>query len=77
MKEPTRKLQHRTDEQTQEETHAISSQAQTVKEFNSVEELIRHDAAGVSVPAAVAEKLRDSIQKEPPEKPWWQRLLGQ
>ena len=56
--------------------HQATSQLQG-REFASVEEMIRTDQEQVEVPAAVAERLNESISKEPkPERPWWKRLLG-
>lgn len=48
-------------------------------EFASPEELLRHDAAQTEVPERVAERLRDSVRREPKAsrpKGWWQRLFG-
>lgn len=46
-------------------------------EFETVEEMIRHDASQTEPPAAVAERLADSISKEPKStKPWWRRFLS-
>jgi hypothetical protein len=70
-----RKLQHRAREQ--EESRVTSSQEQTVREFASVEELIRHDAAQTEVPPALAEKIRETMSREPaPARPWWRRIWG-
>ncbi len=46
-------------------------------EFETPEELIRHDAAQTEVPAAVEARLKDSLANEPKPKPGlWKRLFG-
>ncbi|HKS36122.1 MAG TPA: hypothetical protein VJW76_02960 [Verrucomicrobiae bacterium] len=46
------------------------------QEFETVEEMIRQDASQTEPPAAVAERLADSISREPkPAKPWWRRFF--
>jgi hypothetical protein len=50
-------------------------QQQSVVEFGSVEELIRHDAEETAPPPQVAERLAASILREK-NIPWWKRLLG-
>ena len=45
-------------------------------EFSSVEEMIRFDAGQSAPPEAVAERLKQSIAREPaPIRSWWQRLF--
>lgn len=47
------------------------------RSFNSLEEVIGEDRAQTAVPPEVAERLNESIRKEPaPGKPWWRKLLG-
>jgi len=74
MNPRTQKLQH---EQEQEQT-AQGQQAQKAPlEFSTAEEALRHDAAQTDLPPAIAERLRDSIAREPkPAASWWKRLLG-
>jgi hypothetical protein len=46
-------------------------------EFQSAEELLRHDAAQTAVPPEIARRLSQSIaQSAPPRRSWWRRLLG-
>ena len=46
-------------------------------EFQSPEDLLRHDAAQTDVPPAIARRLSQSIaQSPPPRRPWWRRLMG-
>jgi hypothetical protein len=70
------KLNRRAKEQAVGKNH--SEVGQTVAlEFGSPEDMLRHDAAQTEVPDRVAERLRQSIQQEPPRpRSWWQRLFG-
>ena len=50
------------------------SQAQNTREFASVEEMIRCDAAQTQAPPQVGERLRQSLAREPqPTRSWWRR----
>ena len=72
-----RKLRQSTGEESVQENQAASEQKQTVREFNSTEELLRHDAARTSMPEEISTRLRKSIAKEPPpRRTWWQRFFG-
>jgi hypothetical protein len=58
---------------------AAASQAANTSalEFQSVEDLLRHDAAQTAVPPAIARRLSQSIaQSAPPRRPWWRKLIG-
>lgn len=47
------------------------------REFNSVEELLRHDARQTPVPPGIAARLQQSLGSEAaPARPWWRRLFG-
>lgn len=71
------KRQTKLTSQEQAQLSETKSQQMSAREFASAEELLRHDASQTTVPPAVAERLSQSIQKEPkPERSWWQRLLG-
>lgn len=49
----------------------------SIQEFSTAEELLRHDAKTVVVPAAIAQRLNQSIKTRPrSEGSWWQRLFG-
>lgn len=68
------KLRH---QHRQEEVLNSSNTHEVAREFSSVEEIIRHDRQGTTVPPIVAERLNDSIAHEPkPMKPWWKRWFG-
>ena len=58
------------------DSSAAQSQT-TALEFDSPEDMLRHDAAQTDVPDRVAERLRESIRQEPPRpKGWLRRLFG-
>jgi hypothetical protein len=67
----------RTHQQAEHEHEVHAGQQQAVREFESVEDLLRDDAAKVAVPETVSARVRDSVAKEPPEQPgFWKRLFG-
>ena len=62
--------------QEQAQLAELNLQQTSAREFASAEELLRHDAGQTTVPPAIAERLSQSIQKEPKPAPsWWRRLL--
>jgi hypothetical protein len=65
---------------TPREEHTLSeqsSQQHAGHEFNSVEELLRHDALHTPVPPQIAGKLQQSIDSLPRSKPGlFRRLFG-
>ena len=47
------------------------------REFASVNEMIRFDAAQTSVPPEVARRLKKSTDSEPAaDRKWWRRIFG-
>ena len=54
------------------------TQQRTELEFDSVEEMIRHDSARTPVPPLIAQKLQDSVARLPgrPSGSWWKRFFG-
>jgi len=73
MNQERSKLQHeQREEQTADLQHASTTQAG--HEFESVEQALRADAATTKVPAAVEQRLSQSVQKQPkPHGSWWTR----
>jgi hypothetical protein len=63
-------------EQAAESQTAESQSAHTVaREFQSVEDLLRHDAAQTAVPPEIARRLSQSIaQSAAPRRSWWRRF---
>ena len=61
----------------QEQVTESQTQQTPAREFETVEGALRHDASQIAVPPAIAERLAESIKKfPPPERTWWQRILG-
>lgn len=58
--------------------HISETQSQTtVKEFATVDEMLRFDAKQTVVPPEIARRLDQSLQNEPCRpRSWWRRLLG-
>ena len=68
---------HTSHEQSREQLSQSQSHLSTAREFAAVEEALREDRAGVTVPPAVEQRLSKSIEKLPkPGKPWWKRLMS-
>ena len=66
-------------EQNEEELNSSQKQEQETAgmEFNTVEDLLRHDSDQNPVPAEVAERLNRSIAAEPkPQRSWIKKLFG-
>ncbi|MEY2408084.1 MAG: hypothetical protein QOF48_754 [Verrucomicrobiota bacterium] len=69
-------------QQTQHEEQILAEQnsnaQETAIEFASGDKAIRHDAANTPLPPSIAERLRQSIEREPvqPAAPWWKRWFG-
>ena len=75
---PPKKLtsQQKADEQ-QELAEQTQTQLQAQMEFQSVEELLRHDALHTPVPESIADRLQESLDQNPPRsRSWWRKLLG-
>ena len=68
------KQQKKFKSQEQQRTSEAQSQQTTIREFTSVEELLRFDAKQTSAPLTIAERLNQSLQNQPrPRRPWWRR----
>lgn len=73
MNEPSQQSNFR---HHQEETADHQTASRTTLEFQTPEEILRHDAASVEVPAGVADRLAESAAQEPPTSPWWKRMFN-
>lgn len=65
--------------QEQQQRHAAGQQTQSsgAREFASVEEMLREDAANTVVPPEIARRLQKSTGDLPAQKPaWWKRFWG-
>lgn len=63
----------------QEQQHVSETQSSktAAQEFSSAEEMLRYDAKQTTVPPEIAQRLNQSLQKEPGRRrPWWQWWLG-
>ena len=74
---PQKKLTVRQAEE-QQAVNQQQTQQQPVREFATVEEMLRHDAMHTLVPPSISHRLQDSVSQLPkPARPgWWRRLLG-
>ena len=65
-------------QQAEQESQAEAAQQGTApREFNSVEEIIQLDLQQTTAPEWIAERLKESIAREPPRpRSWWERLFG-
>ena len=64
---------------SQEQQNAETQQARQPagREFASVDEIIRFDAARTVVPPEIAQRLKKSTNAEPkPDRTWWRRFFG-
>jgi hypothetical protein len=74
MEKKSSRLQHREQEELAQQQQTTQ---QSVREFATAEELLRHDATQTSVPPAVVERLQESIEREPKlASSWWRRLFS-
>jgi hypothetical protein len=70
--------QHKKFNSGAEHEQIIRSQAtqDSVREFSTVEELLRDDAARTTAPATIEQRLQKSSADFPqPSRPWWKRLF--
>ena len=74
MEPRPRKLEQRQQQQTVSEETSL--QQSRVREFGSVEELLRYDAAQNPPPAELAQRVEESIRREPPPASFWSRWFG-
>jgi len=63
-------------EQQVSETQLQSQSSQTIHEFATPEDVLRFDAKHTTVPDRLAQRLGQSLQRQPvPARPWWKRLF--
>ncbi len=71
MKQRTKLSQEQQNAETQQTRQPAS------REFASVDEMIRYDAAQTVVPPEVTQRLKKSTDAEPvPDRTWWRRIIG-
>jgi hypothetical protein len=67
-----------TREQQQQLAAQQQAQQQTAREFATAEELLRYDAAQITTPPTVGNRIAQSAAGlNPPRRSWWQRLFNQ
>lgn len=77
MNQDSSKLHLRTQQASELAATAHTSTRQAVREFGSVEELIRADRATIQTPVSISQKLNESVSREPkPQKSWWRRIFS-
>ena len=70
-------LSNRQQEQQQDQQQVAQSETQAVREFGSVEEMLRHDALHTPLPPAIGKRLQESLGPvAPPPRSWWRRFFG-
>jgi len=57
-------------------TQATSPSTETILEFESAESAIRHDAARVTVPPGLRERVFREVGAPSDRRPWWKRWIG-
>jgi hypothetical protein len=63
--------------QQQEQAAESLTAKKAGQEFESVEQLIRHDAGQTLPPPSIARRLRESIgETRAPRRAWWRRLVN-
>ena len=68
--------QQETTEHQQALTHGEAQQRNAL-EFQSVEQMLRHDCLHTPVPPIIAQRLQESVaQLPPPPRSWWRRFFG-
>jgi hypothetical protein len=65
-------------EQEQLAAEQQQTQSSSARDFDSVEEMLRHDALHTPVPPTIAYRLEESVKQLPPDssKAWWRRFFG-
>lgn len=64
-------------QESQQQTAGQQTEKQAVREFGTVEEMLRHDALHTPVPPRIALRLQESINQMPrPASSWWRRFFG-
>ena len=74
---PSKKLTSQQKSEQEQNLSTNQTQNQSELEFQSVEELLRHDALHTPVPPSSERRIQESIGEDySPRRPWWKRLLG-
>jgi hypothetical protein len=69
--------QHSKLSQKQEHVAEQTAHMHAAEEFSNSDELLRFDAAQITVPPEIAQRLQKSAaQIPPPPRSWWKNLFG-
>ena len=72
MKQETKLVQ----EEAQQAQAQVHQESENAREFATVEDLLRHDAAQTQVPAGIERRLAESTKDQvAPPRPWWRRFI--
>ena len=59
-----------------QQQEATQVQKSAELEFETAEDLLRHDALHTPIPPRIAQRLQESLDKTPPvQRPWWRRFM--
>ena len=70
------KLNLRKEQALEAEAHQNLQQQAEAREFASVEEMLRFDAAQHPPPASLDQKVNQATAGQSPPLPWWKRWMG-
>lgn len=76
MDPKAQKLQHQSESTITQDQSVASKSNQELRQFGSVEELLRFDAEQTTAPAEIADRLKVSVAKEEEagrSESWWRR----
>lgn len=60
-----------------QQQEAVEAQKTAAIEFETAEELLRHDAIHTPVPPGIARRLQESLDQTPSaSQPWWRRFIS-
>jgi hypothetical protein len=77
MNPPRKLISQQQSEEQQSLAQSQHTANESVQEFASVEDMLRHDALHTPVPPSVAHRLEQSLAPlQPPDRPWWRRIFG-
>jgi hypothetical protein len=76
MNDPSNRMNFQQRQRAEADTAHDQRAAPKALEFATAEELLRHDAAQITVPEELSGRLAESARNEPPDQPWWKRLFN-
>ncbi len=77
MNQDPSKLHLRSEQASELVATSHTSTRQAVREFGSVEEMIRADREAIQTPESISQRLNESVSREPkPQKPWRKKIFS-